>query len=279
MFSFKSPLHSLRKKKYFQSLLKSKWNRPIKCNLGLPFKVALRPFTHASILLKPKSLEPEIQILIRDIIAFLEKAQDKGHFYDIGANVGWYSWLVRSITKKREILAFEPDPLNLELLAMTQAHAQLKNFKIESVALSNHAGNKVFFQDSITSATGSIESDGKPWIERYLGLTSKQINVQTCLMDHYLTEHRRPSLIKIDVEGHELAVLNGGFETLRHKPLLVIESFPPRQYKVARLLDDLGYELTDADRRKPIGEKTTNLFAWHPDGPLSRNIIQRILHS
>lgn len=279
MFFFKSPLHSLRKKKYFQRLLTSKLNRPRMCNLGLKFKVALRPLTHASILWKPMRLEPEIQVLIKEIIALLDKAKDKGYFYDIGANFGWYSWLVCSMAKERKILAFEPDPLNLELLAMTKAQAQLKNFKFERVALSNHAGNQNFFQDSITSATGSIATDGKPWIEKYLDLTSKKIKVQTCIMDHYLLENRWPSLIKIDVEGHEHAVLHGGFETLRHKPILIIESFPPKQYKVTRLLYDLGYEIADADRRTPIGEKTTNLIAWHPEGKLSRNIIQGILHS
>ena len=67
MFFFKSPLHSLRKKKYFQRLLTSKLNRPRMCNLGLKFKVALRPLTHASMLWKPMRLEPEIQMLIKEI--------------------------------------------------------------------------------------------------------------------------------------------------------------------------------------------------------------------
>lgn len=99
-------------------------------------------------------------------------------------------------------------------------------------------------------------------------------------MDQILDSAQWPSLIKIDVEGHELAVLRGGIDTLsKYKPLILLESFPPRKTQVVELLGGLGYEFVDADRWQPLEEGTSNLFAWHSAGPLPQSTIKRILKS
>jgi hypothetical protein len=85
-------------------------------------------------------------------------------------------------------------------------------------------------------------------------------------------------IVKIDVEGHEIEVLQGGRNTLSEaKPLLIIESFPPKQSTVLSLLNELGYHSIDADRHVSINPKTTNLFAWHPQGPLNEAAIQKLM--
>ena len=280
MLFLKSPLHCLRKTGLFKVLLQSILNRPAFFDIGFPFRIALRPLTHASIYLKRKGIEPRIRRLIRMLILALENERDKGCFYDVGANIGLYGWLVSSISSTRKTIAFEPDPLNLELLGMTQAHAKLEHWKVNGIALSNKCGNFSFFQDSITSATGTLCLDDHPWIEKYLGCKTQTIEVKTSTMDQVLDSTLWPSLIKIDVEGHELAVLKGGIDTLsKYKPLIIIESFPPRRSQVIELLSGLGYEFVDADRWQPLEEGTSNLFAWHSAGPLPQSTIKRILKS
>ena len=50
--------------------------------------------------------------------------------------------------------------------------------------------------------------------------------------------------IKIDVEGHELEVLQGARETLlKYKPTIFIETFPDKKTKVHEYLTNLGYRL------------------------------------
>ena len=279
MLLFNAPLHTLRKKKLFQSLLKSRWNRPKLYNLGFSHRVALRPLTHASIRLKKQHLEPGIRVLITSLVQKLDEHKDKGCFFDVGANVGLYVWEVAKVCPTRKILAFEPDPANFELLEMTRKEADILNLGLCPDALSNQTDEVSFSQDPLTSATGCILGKEKPWIEQYLNGSTNQITVNTRTMDSEVDNNKIPSLIKIDVEGHEVEVLEGAVNTLsKKKPLLIIESFPPKQEKVISHLQAYGYNLEDADRHSPVNSKTNNLFAWHPQGLLKESIIQKVLH-
>ena len=81
------------------------------------------------------------------------------------------------------------------------------------------------------------------------------------------------------MEGHEVEVLQGGRNVLSEaKPLLIIESFPPKQSTVLSLLNELGYRSMDADHHTSINSKTTNLIAWHPQGPLKEATIQKLIN-
>ena len=279
MLFFTAPLHTLRKTKVFQTLLSSKLNQPKLYDLGYSHKVALRPFTHASIRWKKQRLEPGISKLVSKIAKELDNQNDQGCFFDVGANVGLYSWEVRKVSPHRKILAFEPDPENIKLLEKTLNGANFENVEICKCALSNQLAEISFFQDTLTSATGCVAGKDKPWIEQYLNSSANEIRVKTETLDSVVIQDRTPSLIKIDVEGHEIKVLQGGRNTLRGaKPLLIIESFLPKQSTVLSLLDELGYHSIDADRHVSMNPYTTNLFAWHPEGPLTEVTIQKLIN-
>ena len=279
MLLFKAPLHSLRKTKVFQILLKSQLNEPKLYNLGYGHQVALRPFTHASIRWGKQQLEPGIRRLVSDIARELDLQNDQGFFFDVGANVGLYTWEVSKVCPYRKILAFEPDPKNIKLLEKTLSGANLQNLEICKCALSNQVGEISFFQDKLTSATGCVAGKDKPWVEKYLNSSANEITVQTKTLDSVVVEDKTPSLIKIDVEGHEVEVLQGGTNTLtKVKPLLIIESFPPNQLTVLTFLDEIGYKSLDADRHTSIDSQTTNLFAWHPKGPIEEASIEKLIN-
>jgi len=278
MLLFTAPLHFLRKTKAFQALLSSRLNHPKLYDLGYSHRVALRPFTHASIRWRKTQLEPGINKLVTNIAKELDSQKDSGWFFDVGANVGLYTWEVREVCPLRKILAFEPDPENIKLLEKTLNGANFQNVEICRCALSNQLAEVSFFQDNLTSATGCVTGKDKPWIEEYLNGSANEIRVKTKTLDSVVRQNRTPSLIKIDVEGHEVEVLLGGKNTLcGAKPLMIIESFPPKQSTVLFLLDELGYLTMDADRHASINPKTTNLFAWHPQGPLKEATIQKLI--
>ena len=279
MLLFTAPLHTLRKTKAFQSLLSSRLNDPKLYELGYSHRVALRPFTHAAIRWKKQGLEPGIVQLVNKIVKELDNQMDQGWFFDIGANVGLYTWEVREACPTRNILAFEPDPENIKLLEKTLGEANLQNLAICKSALSNQSGTVSFFQDTLTSATGCVAGNNKPWIEQYLNGSANEIRVKTMTLDSVVIEDKTPSLMKIDVEGHEFKVLQGGRNTLTEaKPLLIIESFPPKLHTVLSLLHEIGYSSMDADRHTSINPKTTNLLAWHPEGPLKEDAIQKLIN-
>ena len=280
MLLFKAPLHVLRKTKAFQSLLKSRLNLPKLYDLGYRHKVALRPFTHASIRWRKQQLEPGIIKLVKNIAKELDLQNDRGCFFDVGANVGLYTWEVSKICPHRKTLVFEPDPENIKLLQKTLSAANLQNLEFCKCALSNRVSKVLFLQDSLTSATGCVAGKDKPWIEQYLNSSANEIRVKTKTLDSVVSDDNNPSLIKIDVEGHEVEVLEGGRNTLtKIKPLLIVESFPPKQRTVLSILQELGYKLIDADRHASINPNTTNLFAWHPRGPLQEASIHKLINS
>ena len=269
----------LRKTKVFQALLSSRLNNPKLYELGYSHRVALRPFTQPSIRWRRQQLEPGINKLVTNIAKELDNQNDQRWFFDVGANVGLYTWYVRKACPNRNILAFEPDPENIKLLEKKLAKANLQNLKICQSAWSNMAGEASFFQDTLTSATGCVEGNDKPWIEQYLNGASNAIRVKTKTIDSVAKVDKTPSLKKIDVEGHEVEVLQGGRNTLNEaKTLLIIESFPPKQSTILSLLHELGYCSMDADRHTSINPKTTNLFAWHPQGPLKEATSQKLIN-
>lgn len=278
MLLFNSPLHCLRKTRCYRKLLESSFNKTKFYNLGFSFPVALRTVTHASIWLNKKKLEPHLTKLFERTIWYLDQKNDEGCFCDIGANIGLYSWACRQMSSTRKILAFEPDPENFELLEKTKEKSTIKNINLYNIALSNRKKTVSFQQDKLTSATGMISNDQTPWVKKYLGQDTISIQVSTDYLDNKTFEKHWPSIIKIDVEGHELEVLKGGAKKLsKYKPLLLIESFPPNQQKVINLLSNIGYKFWDSDLGKLLNAQTTNLFAWHEDGSLGTMEVKKLL--
>ena len=118
------------------------------------------------------------------------------------------------VCPNRKILAFEPDPKNFELLETTTTAGDLQNIELYPVALSDKDRVDSFFQDTLTSATGSLSETNKPWIEQYLNEYSPKIMVRCKTMDSMMAVNKIPSLVKIDVEGHEIEVLQGSEKIL-----------------------------------------------------------------
>ena len=92
-------------------------------------------------------------------------------------------------------------------------------------------------------STLDLSPDHLEWIERAGGAV-KQINVRTATLDKLLAEVGFPEIqfITIDVEGHELGVLEG-FTLEAHKPRIVIleDNSIGGDSRVARYMSDHGY--------------------------------------
>ena len=176
------------------------------------------------------------------------------------------------------IQKFNFNIIGSKLLQMTQEHSMIKDINLRNIALSNQVETVLFQQDTLTSATGMISDGQTPWIEKYLGQETNSIQINTDYLDNKTFKVHKPSLIKIDVEGHELEVLKGGEKKLSQcKPLLLIESFPPNLDKVVNFLTKLGYKFWDSDLNKQLSAQTSNLFAWHDNGSLAREEIEKII--
>lgn len=138
---------------------------------------------------------------------------------DIGAHKGAYSyWMARSVGKQGRCFAFEPQPELYDYLKKITRKMGLNQIKVELTALSDKSGPAVLHlpDDHRTSPGASLEAKST---------MLREIEVTTSTIDKYFREMEiAPRLIKIDVEGHELAVLKGGEEMLKnHRPAVMVE--------------------------------------------------------
>jgi FkbM family methyltransferase len=132
--------------------------------------------------------------------------------FDVGANVGNYSnALLNCFDKNCSIYAFEPfsEPYKA-LNALALQHPQLKVFQL---GLSNKEEELTIYSNSEFSEVGGIYN--RDSVLNSIKLDRKELNRFTRL-DTFCSENKIDHIhfLKIDVEGHELAVLEGAKQLL-----------------------------------------------------------------
>jgi len=137
---------------------------------------------------------------------FARKDRD---FIDGGANIGYYSLYLSPLV--RRVYSFEPDPRNFD--ALKKNIAQSDNITHVAKALSNQSC-VVHFDVSNNSAIGGISDQGT-------------LEVEALTLDAFVAANKDISvgLIKSDVEGHDMALLEGAAETIKRDQPLVFTEF------------------------------------------------------
>ncbi len=185
-------------------------------------------------------------------------------FFDIGSYFGWYSlWLARHGGARS--FAFEPVPMNYELLTENVRLNPAQDVRAFPLALSDRPGEVCFQLPAADNrGTGRILDDGG---QRVAAIT----------LDAFVAEHGidRLDAMKIDVEGAEVRVLAGGRESLKKlQPAILIELNPKRlellgasEAALLAALLELDYEIHHVGKRGltpftgiPAGQEYTNLF-------------------
>jgi len=156
--------------------------------------------------------EPEVPLLPE-----LVKSGD--WVMDVGANVGHYAKrLSELVGPTGRVFAFEPVPATFALLT-----SNARVFAHQNTTLINAA-----ISDERRSVGISVPLNVSGLADYYMAKLSPSENsthtVYTLPLDVFLSD-QRISLIKIDVEGHEVAALSGMKNLImRHKPVLIIET-------------------------------------------------------
>jgi FkbM family methyltransferase len=176
-------------------------------------------------------------------------------YVDVGTNRGQLLEVAIRTAPRGRHVAFEPIP---ELAA--QLERRFAGVDCRRLALSDAPGSAEFWHLQ--------RLDGWSGLRRSAQISDEQgdprrLQVTVSTLDAELAGWR-PALIKIDVEGAELSVLEGGRELLGAvKPVLVIEcvaeasalyGHSPQQ--VWELLDELGYELLPVTGGAPVARSS-----------------------
>jgi FkbM family methyltransferase len=154
---------------------------------------------------------------------------------DGGAFVGDSALTINDFGPKA-IYCFEPDEENRRLLRETITHNSLTNVTIVNSGLGGVEGQ---------AAVSSDASQTK--------LISGEAGIHVTTIDGFCEAHGvTPALIKLDVEGMEYEVIQGGLMTIaKHKPLMIISVYhTPRDFfEIKPIIDGLGLGYTFMLRR------------------------------
>jgi len=183
-------------------------------------------------------------------------------FWDVGANIGFYSLIFLQNNPQGTVRAFEPDSRNLALLRKTQKRNALAMTIIDA-AVGNKIGSAPFYVDDITGATGSLVESN--FIQEQYGHGPPERVVLTTTLDEQL-KTGVPDFVKIDVEGADLEVLQGAATMLKtYHPIVMFEATATTWAQTSALLKDNGYQLFSASTGQKLedGTRSYNVLALH----------------
>lgn len=171
--------------------------------------------------------------------------------WDLGANVGVFSFAAASQGGK--VLAVEPDPFLAELLRRTSRLPENRELSVDvlSVAMSSRFDLATFAIAKRGRASNSL-------LEVRSRITAggmrEQLTVPILTLDMLASVRPPPTFLKIDVEGAELGVLEGGRTLLeKHRPIIYIEVGRDDQEEVGSRLCNARYRLFAFDRDRGTG--------------------------
>lgn len=209
----------------------------------------------------------------KDESAMMENLVSDGDcFFDIGANIGWYSINIATARRAARVHAFEPIPKTFSQLQTNVALNAVPNVVIHNFGFYKEAGELDFYyypegSGNASSANVSDRTD------------VEVVKCQVRTLDEYIADTgARVDFIKCDVEGAELLVFEGGSKTIAEdRPIVFSEvlrkwsaKFNYNPNRIFELFRDCGYRAFTAKGQglmnfESMDEDTleTNFFFLH----------------
>lgn len=201
---------------------------------------------------------------------------------DVGCHKGAYTyWMRRRVGPGGAVYAFEPQPQQVAYLRNVFSAMSYDNVEVVPLALTDHVGSRTLFLPSGLGKThgASLEFSAVMRSPSSAATANKlpqaaapspsppalsptlTVDVTT-LDDFFAAKSHRPNFLKIDVEGHELAVLHGARRILEgSRPAILLECEarhrPDHDARpVFAFLESLGYAGTFFHNRvrRPLSE-------------------------
>lgn len=193
-------------------------------------------------------LDDHERVVLSDLLSELD---EEDVFFDIGANVGYYTCFAAAPLPDEQVVAFEPYPPNARRIAENLARNG-READVREVALADEPGTAAFdraaMRPGYAFAALSREDD------------ADTIEVDVAAGDDLVADGElpQPAVVKIDVEGAEPLVVEGLTETLATPDCRLVycevhrgtgksrsvESFGGTEEAVREALADLGFAVS-----------------------------------
>lgn len=178
-----------------------------------------------------------------------------GVLYDIGSNVGFFALFgARLVGREGGVYAFEPAPANADAIEANAALNGFANVRVIPRAVGARGG---------VARLQLVEDQSWSKLEEYGAhpQTARVIDVELVSVDEMLGTGGLPppTVVKIDVEGAELAVIDGMKGTLAECRPTIICELHDTQREFVSAMDELGYRTTNLDGTEPVNQTKGNL--------------------
>jgi len=193
---------------------------------------------------KEDAFQKQVELLANDAVTI----------FDVGANFGDTVLHYHQIYPQASIYAFEPFPATYS--AMVEKTKNISKLKTHQLALSDNTGKSVFYVNKNVDTNSLLPS-------KKMGLSSDKeveqqgtVDVTLTTIDSFCLEHGITGIdiLKLDIQGGELAALKGAAGMLKEKKIKLIYSETyfraqyvdqPLFYDIAQFLGQYGYQLQD----------------------------------
>jgi len=181
--------------------------------------------------------------------------------YDIGASIGKYSAIMAQLPNVREVHAFEPVPASFAALQKVAA----KNAKIHAypLGLGSSKGELMMELNECADCSSLLKMMDRHVVEfPFSSAQTEKIPVRVDRLDDFVEERALalPDVLKIDVQGFELQVLEGAGRCLSHVQSMIVEISFVKLYENAPLFGDVFSRISE------MGFNLTGLLS-HDQGP------------
>lgn len=178
---------------------------------------------------------------------FKQLAKEGDTVIDVGANIGYYTLLsARLVGGKGTVYAFEPDPTNFKLLNANIELNGYKNVVAEQKAVSDKNDILDLYLNDSDVGAHTIYKPEK---------SKRMVKVVSTTLDDYFKGKEHPvNIVKMDIEGAEMAALSGMRNIIKanptikifvefHLPWIIRSGVSPEVY-ISQLLDDYKFSIT-----------------------------------
>jgi FkbM family methyltransferase len=180
---------------------------------------------------------------------------------DVGANIGNHSVYFSKFFSK--VISIEPNPSNFELLKLNAQLADQKNLQCVNIGASDAEGY-------LNYSYAEVSNSGSVFLSPILNSDDKKPIVKVNSIDNMFI-HEKISMIKIDVEGMELQVINGAQKIIeKQMPLIAFEQIGTNFEKHSRLV--IG-------RLLEFGYKSFAVYESTPEFPnIGPDILKQLIY-
>ncbi len=218
----------------------------------------------------------------RDHKLILEKVIRKGMtVLDIGANIGYYALMERQLLGEEGlIVAVEPGLHTAELLKKNIALNGHSNIHVLQMGLSDKTGERTFFVSPLSNLSSFHR-------ESAIHPSDAEVKVETRSVPEIMKDFGSPDLIRMDVEGHEVEIINGMLDAIESGEMSPMIIFEPHIRKYGpdhdieapiKRLFAAGYKTRYVASSSKSGTERINSLGYRGSPPIRTDFLTRTIY-